>query len=85
MRLRLQRSVPGRGLGLAMWGQPEEPRSSVPWAGEWNTRAEGTREKVWANGRSKVPFLGRVRGGGWTPIGISLHRLRLSEGRAPLV
>ena len=32
--------------------------------GEWNAMAEGTREKVWAHRRSKVPLLGRVRAGG---------------------
>ena len=37
VRPRLWRSVPGRGLGLAVWRQPEELRSSVPWAGELNT------------------------------------------------
>ena len=33
-----------RGLGLAVWRQPEGLRSSVPWAGEWNTTAEATQE-----------------------------------------
>ena len=35
IKLRLQRSVPGRGLGLALWGQPKGLRSIVPWAGQW--------------------------------------------------
>ena len=35
----------------------------VLWAGEWNTMVEGTQEKVWAHRRSKVPLLGRARGG----------------------
>ena len=47
-----------------MWGQPEGLRSSVLRAGEWNSIAEGTRKKVWACKRSKVPLLGRVRRGG---------------------
>ena len=34
MRLRLQMSVPGRGLGLAVWGQPKGLRSSAPQVGE---------------------------------------------------
>lgn len=34
LRLRLQRSVLGRGLGLAVWGQPERLRSVVRWAGK---------------------------------------------------
>ena len=36
----------------------------MPLAGEWNTMAEGTQEKVWAHRRSKVLLLGRARGGG---------------------
>ena len=32
-----------------------------------------------------MPLLGRVRGGGWTAIGISLCTHGLSEGRVPLV
>ena len=66
LRLRLWRLVQGRGLGLAMWGQPKMLRSGVPWvgegvlwAGEWNTTAERTWEKVWAYRRSKAPLLGR--------------------------
>ena len=35
LRLRLWRLVLGRGLGLAVWGQPKGLRSSVPQAGEW--------------------------------------------------
>ena len=38
-------------------------------AGEWNTVAEGTQEKIWAHRRSKVPLLGREGGGG-----VDLHR-----------
>ena len=37
LRLRLQRSLLGRGLGLAVWRQPKDLGSSVPWAGELNT------------------------------------------------
>ena len=57
--------------------------SSVLWAEEWNTTAEGTWKKVWANRRSKEPLLGRVRGGG-----VEHHRnipAWASEGRAPLL
>ena len=64
LRLRLRRSVSGRGLGLAVWRQPEGLGSSVPPAGEQNATAKGTREEVWAHRRSKVPFLGMTRGGG---------------------
>ena len=88
LELRLQRSVLGRGLGLAVWRQPEGLRSNVPSAGEWNSTAEGSREEVWACRRSKPPLLERVRTGRrekQTTIGISLHVLRLSESRAPLV
>ena len=48
---------------MAVWKQPEGLRSSVSWAGEQNTTAEGTWEEVWAYRRSKVPLLGRVREG----------------------
>jgi len=41
--LRLQRSVAGRGLGLAVWRQPEGLGSGVPYAGEWNARAMRTQ------------------------------------------
>ena len=64
LRLKLQRSVPGRGLGLAVWRQPERLWSGMPQAGEWNATAEGTQEEVWACRRNKVPLLGRARGGG---------------------
>ena len=33
LKLRLQRSVPGRGLGLAVWRKPEGLESSAPRAG----------------------------------------------------
>ena len=53
LRLRLWRSVPGRGLGLAVCRQPKGLRSSVPWVGssmpwaeEGDAKAEGTWEKV---------------------------------------
>ena len=69
LRRRIWRSVPGKGLGLAVWRQPEEVvcqrlRSGMPWAGECNATAEGTWEEVWAHRRSKAPLLGRVRGSG---------------------
>ena len=34
LKLRLWRSGLGRGLGLAVWGEPKGLRSAVPWAGE---------------------------------------------------
>ena len=46
-RLGLQNSVLGKGLGLAVWKQPE-----------------GARKEAWAHRGSKVPVLGRARGGG---------------------
>ena len=49
---------------MAVWGQPEGLRSGIPWTGEQNTTDEGTQEEVWAHRRSKVPLLGRARGGG---------------------
>ena len=38
--------------------------SGVLQAGEQNITEEKTQEKVWAQRRSKVPLLGRVKGGG---------------------
>ena len=96
LRPRLQRSVPGRGLRLALWRQTEGLRSSAPWAGEWcatswgvDCRAEGTQEKVLAGRRGKVPLLGRARGGGVDhhrklPVHTYAHACSLSEGRAAL-
>ena len=36
----------------------------VLWAREWNAMAGGTQEGIWDCRRSKVPLLGRERGGG---------------------
>ena len=46
LRLRFQRSILGRRLGLAVWGQPEGLRRGVPWAGEqcamgWRVECHG--------------------------------------------
>ena len=65
LKLGLRRSVPGRGLELAVWRQSEGPGSSVLWAGEQNATAKGTQKEVWVHRRrSKAPLLGRVRGRG---------------------
>ena len=72
LRRRLQRSVPGRGLGLVVWRQPEGLRCGAPQAGEGDTMAKGTRGKVWTRRRGKAPMLGRARGGGTDAIGNSL-------------
>ena len=64
LRLRFQRSVLVRGLGLVVWRQPKRIRSSAPRAGKWNAMTEDTWEKVWAHRRSKAPLLGRVRADG---------------------
>ena len=80
LRLRLQRSILGRELGLALWRQTEWLGSGGPWAGEQSAITEGTPEEVWVHRRSKVTLLGRVRGGGQTTIGISF-----SEGGDSLV
>ena len=64
LRLRFQRKVPGRGLGLAVWREPEGLGSGVPQTGEQNATAKGSWEEVWAHRRSKAPLLGRTRGGG---------------------
>ena len=44
----------------------------MPWAGEPNATAEGTKEEVCVCRRSKVPLLGRGREGGEDHIGIAL-------------
>ena len=62
LRLGLWRSVPGKGLGLAVWRQPEGLGSLVPQAGERNATAEGTLKEVWACRRSKTIGKGRRRG-----------------------
>ena len=81
-RLRLQRSVPGRGLGPAVRGQPEGLRSKAPQAEEGNTMAEGTQEKVRTHRRGKAALsVGERRTG--EARGNALH-CGLSEGRAAL-
>lgn len=65
LRLGLHRSVPGRGLGLPVWKQPEGLGTSAPQAENSYTTAKGAREEVRASRRSKAPLLGRARGGGW--------------------
>ena len=45
-KLRLQRSLPGREIWLAVCRQNEGLGSMAPWARELSTIAEGTREKV---------------------------------------
>ena len=56
LRLSLQRSIQRRGLDLAVWRQPEELQSGVPWAGETSATAKGNWEEVWAHERSKAPL-----------------------------
>ena len=72
LRLRLWRSVPGRGLGFAVWRQPKGLQCSAPQVGEGNTTAEGTWEKVQTRKRGKAPLLGRGEEEEWTAIGNSL-------------
>ena len=75
--------------------QTKELRSSAPWgsgvlwAGEWNTMAEGTWEKVWTCRRGKMPLLGKVRQGGADhhrkhPAMERVHAGRRSEDGAAL-
>lgn len=55
-------------------------------AGEWNTTAEGTQEKVWACMISKAPLLGRGIGGGADQHrNLPVYVCRLSEGGVALV
>ena len=60
LRLKLQRSVLGRGLGWAVWRYPEEPWSNVPWAGDeshsWGTVGGGLGSQ-----EKQGTMLGRVR------------------------
>ena len=56
LKLRLQRSDPGRGLGLAVRRQPEE-------AGLWQLRVYS--EEARACQRGKVPLLGATGEEGW--------------------
>ena len=63
LRIRLGRSLPGRGLGLVVCIWQEWLGSGMTKAGEQNAIAEGTWEVVWAHRRSKA-WLERVRGGG---------------------
>ena len=65
--------------------------SGVLWARDWNATAEGTCEKVWACRRSKVPLLGRARGGGAdlhrnlpVPMSVGSQRMGSSGGEKPL-
>ena len=54
LRRRLQRSVLGRELRLAMWRQTEGLGNSAPKAGKWSATAKGTWEEAWACRRSKA-------------------------------
>jgi len=71
LRLRLWRSVPGRGLGLVVWRQTKGLRSRVPLAGEWYTKGWGAESHGRGNlgegpdcRRGKAPLLGGTGGGG---------------------
>ena len=52
----------------------------MPWAGEQNTTAKGTREDIWACRRSKVPCWEGGEEKGWTTIGISLRMVSQKVG-----
>ena len=64
LRLRLQRSVPGKGLGLTVWRQSERAREQCTKA--WGAKHYSQRklEEVWGLRRSKAPLLGKARGAG---------------------
>ena len=64
LRLRLCRSVLGRGLGLAVWRQSEGLGSGAARDGKQSAVVWGNLEEVWAHRRSKPPLLGRARGRG---------------------
>ena len=54
LRRRLQRSVLGRELRLAMWRQTEGLGNSAPKAGKWSATAKVTWKEAWACRRSKA-------------------------------
>ena len=73
LRLRLQRSLPGRGLGLAVWRQPEGSK-------EWYAMGWGVEGHSWENlGGGLGPqekqgtTVGEGKGRRWATIGISSH------------
>lgn len=70
---------------MAVWRQLEQLGSSVPWAREPSTIAEGSWEEVWDHRSSKAPLLGRVTGGKADHHRNIVHTCGLSEGRVPLV
>ena len=64
LRLRIQRLILRRGLGLAVWRQSEGLSSSVPQVGDQCAAGWGMEHYDRGNHRrSKAPLLGRVRGG----------------------
>ena len=72
LRLRLQKSVTGSRLKLAVWRQPESREqcaagegSAMLRDGEGKATVEGTQEKVWTHRRDKAPLLGRGEEKGW--------------------
>ena len=71
LRLRLWRSVKGRGLGLAVCGDSPRDSGAVNHIGQQSTRAKGTREEAWSWRRSKVPLLGKGEEEWQTTIGIA--------------
>ena len=64
LRIRFWRSVPERGLGVAVWRLPVGLGNSTPWTHKWSAKDEGGKEEAWAHSKSKVPFWGMVRGRG---------------------
>ena len=61
LRLRLQRSEPGRRLVLAVWRQPEGG------AVVCLATTQGVQEEAWAHWRGRVPWLEGVQGEGQDP------------------
>ena len=71
MRLRLQCSVPGRRLELAVWIQPEGIGSSVPRAGGQSATTKGVREEPGPAGQARCHCGVGERRRGRIIIGIS--------------
>ena len=71
LRLRLWRSVLGRGLVFAVWRQPKGLGTGAPWTGEQSVTAKGALEESLSKGGARTIFgKGEKRSGGIS-IGIS--------------
>ena len=84
MRLRLQRSVPGRGLGFAMWKQPEEAREWYAMGSSASVSQPRDCRRRPGPARKARCYCCGVRGG-YLHSNFFLCAYGFSYGRAPLV